>query len=449
VVESVTPAFRAAALGFFLWWQDQMMQCCLHPNSAFMSRKLILNAAFFLVTALAAFEAGRITRPQQNDAVAGDSPTERMIRLQKNDGLPSLATARAGRQASTALTAKERLARLESIVRSENPYERNRALLAFLDRLAPGDFEGVVDHFNSLGITEERLGEYGLILAAWAKADPLAALAYAKNNTDNPFAARAILASWATEDAAAAIRWAQNNHQGDGANPWLIGVIRGIAATDIEGATNLLKSMPRSVERGEALDALLPHLLAKGNETTRTWIASIDDDALRNGAMMRAAEAMAKTDPAGTVAWLMENPGEALDRQLDDVFGIWTQQDEAAACSALNSLPVGEIRSDALRGVVTRLALSKPAEGVALMNQYPDEVNERTVRNFIWHSFGKDPAAALGEVSRIGDEDRRNEMYRRAMGAWIRRDAAAAKAWLNANPLPEGVTRSLSQDGDR
>lgn len=414
-----------------------------------MNRKPILTAAVFLITALAAFEAGRITRPAKSDAAADEKPAERASRPQRNDAAAPQGFARGERQSSAATAPAERLARFESIVRGENPYERNRALLAFLDRLAPEDFESVVDHFRALGITEERLGEYGLILAAWAKVDPLAALAYAKAKTDNPFAARAILASWATEDSAAAIRWAQNNHQGDGANPWLIGVIRGIAATDIEGAASLLKSMPRSVERGEALDALLPHLLAKGNESTRTWIASIDDDALRNGAMMRAAEAMAKIDPAGTVAWLMENPGEALDRRLDDVFGIWAKQDEAAARSALNTLPTGEIRSDALRGVVTRLALSKPNEAVALMDQYPDEVNDRTVRNFIWHSFGKDPAAALGEVSRIGDEDRRNEMYRRAMGAWMRRDATAAKAWLNANPLPESVTRSLSQDEAR
>lgn len=417
-----------------------------------MNRKSLLSSAAFLVVALLGFKVGRITTPSIEPDAANEKLTQRSSKGLKADDLPTKPVTRSDRsspQAGKALSSADRLARLESIVRGENPYERNRALLAFLDRLAPGDFESVVDHFRSLGMTEERLGEYGLILAAWAKADPLAALAYAKAKTENPFAGRAILASWATEDAAAAIRWAQNNHQGEGANPWLIGVIRGIAATDIDGATDLLKSMPRSVERGEALDALLPHLLAKGNEPTRTWISSIDDEALRNGAMMRAAEALAKTDPAGTVAWLMENPGEALDRRLDDVFGIWAKQDEAAARSALNTLPAGEVRSDALRGVVTRLALSKPNEAVALMDQYPDEVNDRTVRNFIWHSFGKDPAAALGEVSRIGDEDRRNEMYRRAMGAWMRRDVNAAKAWLSANPLPESVTRSLSQDGDQ
>jgi hypothetical protein len=337
------------------------------------------------------------------------------------------------------------LTRLDSIVRGENPYERSRALIAFLDRLAPDDFEKVVDHFRGLGITDERFGEYRLILAAWAKADPLAALAYAKAKTESRFAARTILATWATEDPVGALRWAQNNHQGESANPWLVGVIRGIAATDLEGASQLLKSMPRSVERGDALDALLPHLLAKGNESTRQWIASIEDDALRNGAVERAAEAMAESDPAGTVAWLMENPGDTLDQRLDNIFSTWAKQDESAARLAINSLPSGEIRSDALRGVIRHFALSNPGEAVALMDQYPNEVDDNTVRSFVWHTFDNDPATALGEVSRIGDEDRRNEMYRRALGAWMRRDADAADTWLNANSVPESVMRSLAQ----
>ena len=410
-----------------------------------MNRKPILTAAILLITALAAFEAGRITRPLRNDTAEGENPTERASRPPRADTTSTQTSARGGRQSSAAEPLPQKLSRLESIVRGENPYERSRALIAFLDRLAPGDFEGVVDHFRALGITDERFGEYRLILAAWAKADPLAALAYAKAKTESRFAARTILATWATEDPAGALRWAQNNHQEEGANPWLVGVIRGIAASDIDGATNLLKSMPRSVERGDALDALLPHLLAKGNESTRLWIASIDDDALRDGAVARAAEAMAKSDPASTVAWLMKNSGETLDQRLDNIFGTWAGQDEAAARTALSSLPSGEIRSDALRGVVRHFALNNPSEAIALMDQYPNEVNDSTVRSFVWHTFDNDPATALGEVSRIGDEGRRNEMYRRALGAWLRRDAAAADAWLNTNPMPESVTRSLAQ----
>lgn len=410
-----------------------------------MNRKPILTAAIFLITALAAFQAGRITNSPQDETDRSENSAERASRSPRADAGTSQTSAREGRRSSATESLPQKLTRLDSIVRGENPYERSRALIAFLDRLAPDDFEKVVDHFRGLGITDERFGEYRLILAAWAKADPLAALAYAKAKTESRFAARTILATWATEDPVGALRWAQNNHQGESANPWLVGVICGIAATDLEGASQLLKSMPRSVERGDALDALLPHLLAKGNESTRQWIASIEDDALRNGAVERAAEAMAESDPAGTVAWLMENPGDTLDQRLDNIFSTWAKQDESAARLAINSLPSGEIRSDALRGVIRHFALSNPGEAVALMNQYPSEVDDNTVRSFVWHTFDNDPATALGEVSRIGDEARRNEMYRRALGAWMRRDADAADTWLNANPVPESVMRSLAQ----
>lgn len=410
-----------------------------------MNRKPILTAAILLITALAAFQAGRITSSPQDETDRSENSADRASRSPRADAGTSQTSAREGRRSSATESLPQKLTRLDSIVRGENPYERSRALIAFLDRLAPDDFEKVVDHFRGLGITDERFGEYRLILAAWAKADPLAALAYAKAKTESRFAARTILATWATEDPVGALRWAQNNHQGESANPWLVGVIRGIAATDLEGASQLLKSMPRSVERGDALDALLPHLLAKGNESTRQWIASIEDDALRNGAVERAAEAMAESDPAGTVAWLMENPGDTLDQRLDNIFSTWAKQDESAARLAINSLPSGEIRSDALRGVIRHFALSNPGEAVALMDQYPNEVDDNTVRSFVWHTFDNDPATALGEVSRIGDEDRRNEMYRRALGAWMRRDADAADTWLNANPVPESVMRSLAQ----
>lgn len=408
-----------------------------------MKHKPILIVTALIIMTIAGFKAGRISSAPQANFSDGEKPIERNMRPTRNYTDALKTSARATRQSSASKSSTDRLARLESIVRGENSYERTRELLAFVDRIAPDDFQSVIDHFRNLGITEGRLGEYGLILSAWAKLDPYAALTYAKANTESPFATRTILASWATQDPYAAIRWAQENHQGDGVNPLLVGVIQGLASSDTVQATNLLKSMPRSNERGEALDALLPHLLAKGNEATRAWIAEISDDSLRNGAISRATEALAKTDPAGTVAWLLENPGEALDRSLDNVFGIWASQDETAARNALATLSEGKMRSDALRGIVSNLALSDPPKAIDLMNSYPADVNDRTLRNFIWHSFGRDPAAALGQVARISDEGRRNEIYRRSMSSWIERDPAAASLWLQENPLPESVTRAL------
>lgn len=339
----------------------------------------------------------------------------------------------------------KRNARLEEIMRGENPIARSRALLAFIDQLPPGDFESAIAHFRSLGITESRSGEYALLLTAWAGADPLLALAYAQKNTSTPFASDTILTAWASADPEAAIRWATENHKGDGANPYLVGIIRSLAETDPARATELLASMPRSTERGSALDFLLPHLLQNGRESTREWIEEIPDDSLRNGAMMRVAEKFAEDDPAGTVAWLIANPGEASNRRLDNVFSTWAKTDQAAALSSLESLPSGNLRSGALRGVVSGLAVEKPQEALVLMDRYQADVNDRVVKNFIWHSFDKDPGTAVEQISRIEKIPERDQMYRRALGAWKERDPAALQTWMERNPVPKSVENFLAE----
>lgn len=399
--------------------------------------------------------AGRISSPAAADAAKSASGETRSSRASSTagGGETSAASSRKSQRAERAERATksstgkqtERLAKLESIVRGENPLDRNRALLAFIDQLGPGDFESAVAHFRSLGITESRFGEYSLLLSAWAKADPMAALAYAKENTGNRFATNTILTTWASNDPEAAIRWAEANHDGDGANPYMAGIIRAIAGTDSARATQLLTSMPRSQERGEALDAMLPHLLSQGGEATRAWIDGITDEALRGGAMMRAADQLAATDPAGTAAWLMANPGEATQRRMDDVYSTWAQKDEQAAMSSLAALPAGENRTNALRGVVSSIAVRDPKAAVSVLDRFPNDVNDRVVQNVVWHSFGNDPSIAVNQIARIADEGERERMYRRTLEAWMDRDSAAALAWMKTNPVPASVQERINR----
>lgn len=340
---------------------------------------------------------------------------------------------------------EERLAKLESIVRGENPLERNRALLAYLDQLGPGEFEDAVAHFRSLGLTEARMGEYSLLLTAWAQADPTAALAYARENTRGGFAQDTILTTWATTDPEAAIRWAQSNHEGDDPNPFLPGIIRGLAQSDPARATELLATLPRSGERGKGLDFILPHLLQQGTEATREWITALSDESLKNGAMLRVAEQFAATDPAGTASWLLANPGEASQRRIDDVYGTWAAKDSQAAVSSFAALPAGEARSDALRGVIGSVASSDPKQALSLLDRYPNDVDDRIVRDFVQSSFRNDPATAASQISRIGDEREREQAYRRTLGAWVDRDSAAALAWMQSNPVPDSVRERINR----
>jgi hypothetical protein len=414
------------------------------------TQKYAIYAAL-LVTGAAGFMIGRNTKPEitGNDEPAGP-PATRSSRATQS---PSSDSVRAGstRESRTSSrnpmqSATARLARLESIVRGENPLDRNRALLAFIDQLAPEDFEEAVAHFRSLGITEDRFGEYSLLLSAWAKTDPLAALDYARANTRGGFATNTILTTWASIDPQSAIRWAESNHSGDEANPYMVGVIRGIAGTDPELATTLLTGMPRSRERGDALDAVLPYLLAQGNDAARSWIENISDEALRSGAMLRVAERLASSDPAGTAAWLVANPSEATRRRMDDVYSTWARQDERAAMVSLESLPSGDNRSNALRGILNSIAENDPAKAVSIMDRYPNDLNDRVVEDFVWNSYRSNPAIAVEQIARMSDAGWRDQMYRRTLSRWLERDAAAANAWIQSNPVPQTVLERIQRN---
>lgn len=243
----------------------------------------ITIAALLLVIGSAGFMVGRISSPPSSadETSAGLIETRGKRSTAETSGdLSNSAAERMARRSARpesggSPVSPDELARLSSLVRSEDPLARNRAMLAYIDRLGPGNFEAAVAHFRSLGITENRLGEYAMLLSAWAKMDPVAALDYTKANTTSGFATETVLTTWASSDPDAALRWAEASHQGDGANPYLAGIIRGIAETNPERATQILTGMPKSIERGEALDAILPHLLSQGNEATRAWIAKI------------------------------------------------------------------------------------------------------------------------------------------------------------------------------
>jgi hypothetical protein len=410
------------------------------------------TVAAVLVIGAAGFFVGRLSAPGSPEAsAAADTQLAAGRSASRTSDAASHASSLAkrsgrsegGRTGTASATAAEKLTRLEAIVRGENALDRNRALLAYIDQLAPGDFEAAIAHFRGLGITESRFGEYAMLLTAWSEADPLAALAYAKENTRTGFATNTILSSWAANDPEAAIRWAEANHTGTDANPYLAGIIRTLGATDPERASALLTGMPRSRERGEALDAMLPHLLAKGPDATRAWISALTDDSLRNGSMMSVADKLAQTDPKGTADWLLANPGEASKSRLDDVLGTWAASNEKAAVAYFQALPKGDARSSALRGVVSAIATQNAPAAADMIDRYAGDVTDGTIQSFVWHSFGSDPSLALNYIGRLSNPGEQEHMYSRTLESWLNRDPAAAQAWMQKNTLPDGVQRQL------
>lgn len=397
----------------------------------------------------ASFVAGRMSG-SRGQAENQDQPAATLPSKSPRDGRGTLSSAiqdrdRSDRTGTRSTTETELSARMRDALDQPDTVDRTRAWLDFLDQLSPGEFLDVIASFREGGVPEDRMGEYAMLLSAWARIDPIAALDYAKENTGSPFARQTILASWATSDPDAALRWAEANHEGEGANPWLVGVIRGIAAADPGRATDIMLSMPFSRERGAALSAVLPKILEQGPDAARDWVTGIDDEKLREGAMARIAERLASVDPKGTAEWLAANPGDAARRSMDNVLSAWVKEDQSAAVAYFQQLPTGETRSNALRGIVNSVAMNDPQQAANLLDRYPADANDRVVQQFVWHSFRGEPSLAADYISRIDDQKERDRTYDRMLDGWIQRDEPAAMAWMADNTLPESVVKNLER----
>jgi hypothetical protein len=420
------------------------------------SNRTLTMAGAIAVASAGAFFAGRMTAPSAATDGAGGGP---------DSGLPAKVSARgteAGDNSGTsarrlsdragtrekgpkATKGAEALARMEELMRNTDPIARTQAWLDFVNSIDPSEFESVVASFRSLGMTDSRMTEYAMLLSAWGKKDPLQALAYAQANTGNRFARTTILSTWASYDPAGAIQWAEQNHEakeGEG-NPWMIGIIQGLASSDPARASQLLAAMPYSEERGEALSVLLPSILAQGNDAAKLWAEGITDDALKQGAIARVAEAMAAKDPAGTADWLTRNPGEAADRSMDDVISAWMETDKDSAVAYYQGLPAGDIRTNALRGVANSMAMEDPRAAADFLDANAADANDRVYQQFVWHSFGEAPDIAASYIGRISDPREQEQMYGRMLDGWLRRDFNAATTWINGNALPENVQQRL------
>ena len=258
--------------------------------------------------------------------------------------------AKAGR---TGETATERMA---TVVQMTDPMDRQLALIALLERLGPEEFAAVAEQYRQMDHYSGSGGEFDLILRGWAKADPLAALEYTTNQLKSRGASTTVLAAWAGKDPAAAESWALANHTGDGPNPYLAAVIRGIAPYDIAHATQLAQSMPASDEQRDAVDAITHSLFMQGLDRAMAYPSTIEDPKLRASLVAAVARRLIDKDPTQAGTWLaaMKDPDDQ-NRAARRVAEALAAQDPQVAADWMRKLQPAA-RAEAARGIIPKMS---------------------------------------------------------------------------------------------
>jgi len=408
--------------------------------------RAIIPTAWLLSVALAFIIGGKINSSSNKASTETSKSNENYTSPSHRSSSQNFSSTRkkSSRNTSSHSSQATRQLDITTIANNEDPIARATDLLKLINSLGPGDFLQVVDDFRALGNTRDHMSEYGMLLHAWAKVAPLAALDYAEENTGTQFARQTILASWANGDPESAIVWARDHHEGEDANPWLVGVIRGIANNDPTRATEVLLELPFSRERGSALEAIIPHIAKQGQENALLWLNTITDDRLHTGATAYLAANLVKSDPAGTAEWVSSlSDSEGKSRAAAEVAQQWVQEDLQSALNWTETLN-GASKMNAAREVVGSYANENPSQASAWLQTMSSEPGyEPVVRSYIWNTARNNPELSLSHVPEIQSEKSQRKYYERILRNWKNQDATAAETWMTNHAISDDLRKRV------
>jgi hypothetical protein len=336
--------------------------------------------------------------------------------------------------------------RLAKITRITDSLDRQRALMDLVDQLGPAEFASVADQFRELDHLGNSGSDYGLILRGWAKADPVTALEYVSQHSENGWDRPTILTTWAGQNPAAAERWALEHHQGDSANPHMAAVIRGIAGNDLATATRLAESMPRSNERGEAVNSITQALLIQGMDAAMAFPASIKDETLRGGFVAAIAQRLVTKDVNKAAAWLASMPqGQVQNRAARNVADGLAKIDPVKAAAWVSTLKP-EAQAEAARGVIPIMSSADiPGTAKWVTNLAGTPGYDDVVEEFVWSCDVRAPEQSAAWIQGVSNQRQQTRLFHRMLGDWARRDPAAVKQWVSSNKVPDSVFRRFTQ----
>lgn len=409
---------------------------------------ILTHAAVFAVGIAAAMVSARLENSAKTltgTNAPGDSSQSTLPRVTAISGNLQLSNQRLGEREKLELSkrmSKPASEQLADITHITDTQDRERALMNLVDKLAPGGFKALAEQYRDSAHLKGTGGDFSIILRGWAKADPLAALEYAGHNGRSRQNSETILSTWANSDPNAAEKWALDHSQGDAANPYMAAVIEGIAGNDLTEASKLAQAMPKSRERGEAVDSITRALLMQSPEAAMAFPDSIKDDSLRGTFVASIADRLSSKDPDKAAAWIASMvDGNLQNKAARDVADALAKQDSSKAAAWVRTLKP-EAQIEAACGVIPIMSATDIAGTAKWVSSLAGTPNyDKAVQEFIWSCDQRAPEQSAAWIAGIADTNQQHKIYYRMLSDWARRDGAAVKQWVATNNVPNDVRK--------
>ena len=252
---------------------------------------------------------------------------------------------------------------------------------------------------------------------AWAKHDPIAAIEWSK--TRDPFIEKdlvsaVMLSGWASVDPEAALSWARENeslrdNEQKRGNELLIGVMKGMAETDLAGATELMKELNYGLYLDKAASTLIASAWAKGEQTAIDWVESFPDGKARNSAYEALGKRLIREDIDRAVVWVDSmNESEIKTKVAEETAKAMAILSPEKAADWVARMPTGETRSASMERVVSQWVEQDPIATAEWLNGFPNDQSIDGALAIFSHQIAeKQPQSALQWAQAIEGRERR------------------------------------------
>jgi len=296
---------------------------------------------------------------------------------------------------------------------SSNPVTRLQAFTEILQNPTDDNVATALELYENLPADPSRFSELRLLAFSWGQTDPQAALEWVESldGFEQRLGSNSVLDAWAREDADSAIAWAKENFEGED-NPYFVGIIHGLAESNLFKATDLMTSLPYGRVRGRAASIVMGKAWEMGEGVALHLADNLPEGSVQNFAFGEIAERIAKEDLPRAVEWVdnMEE-SEIKVAASEDVAKRWARENPVSASEWVSAMPESESRSESMEEVVRVWAKQDPVATAEWLNQFPSgEFMDEPITAFVREVARKDPENALTWAQSIVDMERRNRV---------------------------------------
>jgi hypothetical protein len=334
-------------------------------------------------------------------------------------------------------------AEVREVLLNPDVLERTADLARLFQELGPESIDEARGAYDSVFMD---LGEVDLVLLAewWARHDPEAAFEWTLREWQaaHPAVVGMVLRAWGRSDPAAALLRAQQFPMAILRRRYTDAVISGWEESGQPGVLDYVESLGSGHDRQRALYTVARRkVLRDGVEAAFRWAEGLPagEDEFKLNVFRRVASSAAEVDPEAAAAWAERHADGEHGLGLPQRVGSrWAKRDPEAAMRWLATLPEGWNRNDGvLETYRTWLRLDGDPAMAWLREAELEPWLDPAVSLFAKKLSREDREQALEWAGRISDEELRWGTIGLIARAWLLADEEAAKAWIDQAELPE------------